>query len=71
MSRAPSTSPDAANASVPSPVPGPLTGIELLVRASATIISSFPNEDLAAVVHGTTTFAVDLFTRSHRRRAAS
>lgn len=67
-SPSPATSPPAAPASpaislLPSPVPldGPLAGIEILVAATPDPEIDVPDGDLAAIVAGTTAFALDLY----------
>ncbi len=50
-----------AGAPIASPVPGPLGGIELLVRGERDPNLVVPDEDLAALAHGNTAFALDLY----------
>ena len=55
------TSPGASVVPAPSPLSGPLAGIEILVRGERDPDAVVPDEDLAAVVAGNTAFAFDLY----------
>ena len=57
----PSPSPVVAGTPTTSPTLGPLAGIELLVRGTPDPGLVVADEDLAAVVHGNTAFALDLY----------
>jgi serpin B len=64
-SASPSASPGPATVATPAPSPssldGPLAGIEVLVRGTRDPAVAVPDEDLAAVVAGSTAFALDLY----------
>ena len=70
----PSVPPSVVAPSIPSPagspaasvVPDPFAGIELLVRGERDPGLVVPEEDLAALVHGNTAFALELYQRLAR-----
>jgi len=61
LGQEPSAPPDASDVAVASPVPGPLDGIELLVRGERDPDRVVPDEDLTALAQGNTAFALDVY----------
>ena len=61
LAQSPAPSPSAVPSVSPSSAPDPLAGIELLVRGTPDPGLVVPPEDLAAVAHGNTAFAIDLY----------
>jgi serpin B len=61
LSVGPAASTDIAATPIASLTPGPVDGIELLVRGERDPDLVVPDEDLAAAVHGNTAFALDLY----------